>query len=193
MRETLGVAWRDLVLPAKVPDLEVPTSIAAMGACARFSLRLPSAQARAVDQAGGFALSGGVNSAITSGGSISARLGPDEWLLIGPEEQGDALSQAIEVDLDGRFFSLVDVSHRNAAIAVAGREARAVLNAGIALDLDDAAFPPGSATRTLLGKAEIVLIRPGAECVYWVECWRSFAAYVHGFLMEAAREFGPHR
>jgi len=40
----------------------------------------------------------------------------------------------------------------------------------------------------LLGKAEIVLIRPASEPSFRVECWRSFARYVHDFLCEAARD-----
>ena len=39
------------------------------------------------------------------------------------------------------------------------------------------------------GKAEIVLMRLDDEPTYRVECWRSFAPYVLGFLNEAAREF----
>jgi sarcosine oxidase subunit gamma len=67
--------------------------------------------------------------------------------------------------------------------------AREVINGGCPLDLDDAAFPPGRATRTLLGKAEIVLLRPDTPHTYRIECWRSFAPYVRGLLAEVAREF----
>src|SRR5690606_22257751 len=120
---------------------------------------------------------------------IAARLGPDEWLLIAPSSPDDVLAGGIENALAGYFHSLVDVSHRNIAIEVSGREAPIVLNAGVPIDLDDAAFPAGSATRTVLGKAEIVLVRPGTDRVYRVECWRSFEPYVRQFLDEAAREF----
>jgi sarcosine oxidase subunit gamma len=72
---------------------------------------------------------------------------------------------------------------------VSGRHAAEVLNSGCPLDLAEAAFPAGTATRTLLGKAEIVLMRLDDGPTYRVECWRSFAQYVHGFLLEAAREF----
>jgi sarcosine oxidase subunit gamma len=42
-------------------------------------------------------------------------------------------------------------------------------------------------TRTILGKADIVLWRTGAESFH-VEVWRSFADYVARFLAEASRE-----
>jgi sarcosine oxidase subunit gamma len=43
-------------------------------------------------------------------------------------------------------------------------------------------------TRTLFGKAEIVLWRTGAT-EFHLEVWRSFSDYVVGCLREAARDF----
>ncbi|MDR3372596.1 MAG: sarcosine oxidase subunit gamma family protein, partial [Ancalomicrobiaceae bacterium] len=56
------------------------------------------------------------------------------------------------------------------------------------LDLDVSAFPVGMSTRTVLAKVEIVLWRKAAS-TFHLECGRSFAPYVHGFVAEAAREF----
>ena len=83
------------------------------------------------------------------------------------------------------LHSAVDVSHRNCAILVTGRAAVDVLNAGCPLDLSLAAFPVGAATRTVLGKIEIVLMRTG-EDAFRVECWRSFADYAFTYLADAA-------
>jgi sarcosine oxidase subunit gamma len=49
------------------------------------------------------------------------------------------------------------------------------------LDLGLSAFPIGMCTRTLFGKAEIVLWRTG-EAQFHIEVWRSFAGYVWGVL-----------
>ncbi len=154
-----------------------------------YSLRIAPQLAATVREVAGFDLTGRINTAVASDARIAARLGPDEWLLIAPSSPDDVLAGDIENALAGYFHSLVDVSHRNVAIEVSGREAPIVLNAGVPIDLDDAAFPAGSATRTVLGKAEIVLVRPGTDRVYRVECWRSFEPYVRQFLDEAAREF----
>ena len=108
------------------------------------------------------------------------RLGPDEWLVCGPSDFEN---------LKGKHHSLVDVSHRYAAFTVEGPQAHLVLAAGCPLDLDLAAFAAGTATRTLLGKAEIILWRLRDAPVYRVECARSFAPYVGAFLQEAAREW----
>ena len=163
-------------------------TIAALPLAARFVLQLdPAADAGALGPVAGFDLSGPLNTVRGTGDRLAARLGPYEWLLIGPEAETEALQGAISDGLGGTFHSLVDVSHRNAAIALSGPAVADVLNAGCPLDLAESAFPKGSATRTILGKAEIALMRPEGSEAWRLECWRSFAPYVHAFLTEAAR------
>ena len=132
----------------------------------------------------------GINRCAEADGRLTVRLGPDEWLVIGPEADAEAMAAEIAERLAGRPHAVVDVSHRNVALAVSGPGAAEILNAGCPLDLHPARFPAGTGTRTILGKAEIVLLRQGeaeaGEAAYRVECWRSFAPYVHGFLREAS-------
>lgn len=113
-------------------------------------------------------------------------LGPDEWLLIAEDEPA-GLAAALEAALAGVPHALVDVSHRQCAIEISGPGAARLLNAGVPLDLDLAAFPVGMATRTLLLKAEIVLWRRDAER-FRLEVARSFAPYVAGVLTASARD-----
>jgi sarcosine oxidase subunit gamma len=155
----------------------------------RFALRISPLLAAEVAKAGGFDLTGPLNTVFATGELLSARIGPDEWLLIAPDGLAESLTDAIERDLAGKLHALVDISHRNKAIVVEGTEAATVLNAGVPIDLSDAAFPPGSSTRTVLGKAEIVLMREKVGHRYRVECGRSFAPYVYAFVEEAGREF----
>ncbi|GJD60798.1 sarcosine oxidase subunit gamma [Methylobacterium frigidaeris] len=157
------------------------------GAEARLSLRVRDP----VASAAGLALDRPINRLSGDARRWIARLGPDEWLIGADEAEGDTLPGALAADLGERPHAIVDISHRNVGIDVSGARAAIALNAGCPLDLGEAAFPARSATRTLLGKAEIVLIRrPGAVPHYRVECWRSFSTYVHGFLVEAARSAG---
>lgn len=187
MPETPVLARRSPALsPAATPG---GTRVTVLGPSARFVLRVADVQSNPPAVCGGFDLSGPLNTSRSHGERISARLGPDEWLLIGPESEAAILTASASANLVGRVFSLVDVSHRNVAMTVSGPAACAVLNAGIALDLSETAFPAGSATRTLLGKAEVVLLRTGAPATYRVECWRSFAPYVHALLTDVAQEF----
>lgn len=158
--------------------------------CSRFALRLGAADAARLGATGGIDLSLPINR-FAGDRWIAARLGPDEWLLLAPDDAEQALPAAWLAAVAETHHALVDIGHRNIAIEVGGRAAAAVLNAGCPLDLDDRRFPVGHATRTLLGKAEIVLLRlPDRDGLprYRIECWRSFGRYVHGFLEESARE-----
>ncbi len=112
-------------------------------------------------------------------------LGPDEWLLLG-------LDAAVPADLFGLIdaalgrlpHSLVDVSHRQIGIEVAGPGAARLVNAGCPLDLDPRAFPIGMSTRTVLAKAEITLWRQTGDR-FRIEVARSFAPYGLAFLKNA--------
>lgn len=155
---------------------------------ARFSLRIDPAQLPADGQAAGFMLEMPINRCLKAGAGTAMRLGPDEWLLHGAEDAAARIVRDLEAALEGRRYSLVDVSHRQVAFALSGAHATEVLNSGCLLDLSLAAFPTGAATRTLLGKCEVILARTGDEPTFEIECGRSFAAYVAAFLSEAARE-----
>jgi len=157
----------------------------------RFSLRLPMRAIADAGEVASFPLALAINRCAQKGARWSARLGPNEWLIGGPTADGAAIEQEVEAALTGQVHALTDVSHRNVGIEISGAEAPAILNAGCPLDLSAEAFPPGAATRTLLGKAEIILMRPGEAPTFRVECWRSFAEYVHGFLAESARDCAP--
>jgi sarcosine oxidase, subunit gamma len=145
----------------------------------RWSLRLPSPLTL-----GPFVLDVPINRASIAGGRLAARLGPDEWLLVAPAGDSPDFSA-----LEGRHHSLVDVSHRYAAFAVEGDRAPLILAAGCPLDVHPDFFIAGSATRTLLGKAEIILWRLGEALSYRVECARSFAPYVERFLDQARSSY----
>jgi sarcosine oxidase subunit gamma len=106
------------------------------------------------------------------------RLGPDEFLLLLPEGEAPVL--------EGN--SLVDISHRQTGIVLEGPDAANILNAGCPLDLDEAAFPVGMATRTLFMKADIVLWRVAAQ-KFHIEVWRSFAPYVWSLLEVIGQEY----
>lgn len=114
-------------------------------------------------------------------------LGPDEWLLIAPENQQGEIEQAFTA-LQDMPHALVDVGHRNCGLEISGERAAIVLASGCPLDLDPQSFPVGMCTRTVLGKAEIVLWRI-ADDIFRIEAWRSFAPYVWRFLDEARAEF----
>jgi sarcosine oxidase subunit gamma len=111
-------------------------------------------------------------------------LGPDEWLLLAPEDAARAVQAALIRALGERPYALIGIAHRNTALEISGPRATMVLNAGCPLDLHTSRFPVGMCTRTILGKAEIILWRTASE-VFHIDVWRTFAPYVWDFLIEA--------
>ena len=108
-------------------------------------------------------------------------LGPDEWLLLRP---GGLPAPELPAGATG---SVVDVSHRQVAMLVAGPRAEEILASGCPLDVALPAFPVGMCTRTLFHKAEIVLWRTAPD-TFHLEVWRSFSRYVEALLVEADRD-----
>ncbi|MBV8342448.1 MAG: sarcosine oxidase subunit gamma [Gammaproteobacteria bacterium] len=145
---------------------------------AAFGVEVPASACRALSASAGRGAGAGERSALW--------LGPDEWLLLAPEHEAGAVETELAHALMGLPHSLVDVSHRQVALAAEGSQAALLLSAGCPLDLAESAFPVGMCTRTMLAKAEIVLWRTSSQA-FRLEIWRSFAAYVSQFLAEAAR------
>jgi sarcosine oxidase subunit gamma len=127
--------------------------------------------------------------AVVQGDRAALWLGPDEQLLIAPAKEADSLGAALERALAALPHSLVDVSHRQAALNIRGEQAGAILAGYCPLDLDLRAFPVGMCTRTVYSKAEIVLWRTEPR-VFRVEVWRSFTDYVVNLMTAVASELG---
>jgi len=123
-------------------------------------------------------------------GRTVVRLGPDEWLLLLHEADGQAVVAELQLMLVGVHHALIDVSHAQIGLELKGSAATDVLNTGCPLDLGARQFPVGRGTRTVLGKAEIVLLRlPDAgntQPAFRIECARSFGRYVYDYLTCAA-------
>ena len=149
----------------------------------RISLRAPEASVAALSKALGLTLPKKPKTSASKGGRTALWLGPDEWLVI-DEAGNDPLPDCAGV---AALHSAVGISHRNVAISVSGPAAAVTVNAGCPQDLSLDAFPVGAASRTILGKSEIVLLRTAADS-FRVECWRSFSDYVFTFLSEGSRD-----
>ncbi|RFC66908.1 MULTISPECIES: sarcosine oxidase subunit gamma [Mesorhizobium] len=157
--------------------------VAVLPPAERISLRAPAGSVSALSKALGLTLPTKPKTSASKGGRTALWLGPDEWLVI--DEAGK--SPVADCAPVKALHSAVDISHRNVALAVTGSGAEATLSAGCPQDLSLAVFPVGAATRTILGKVEIVLLRTAPDA-FRVECWRSFSDYVFEFLGEAAHD-----
>ena len=176
----------DLAAERRPPLLPLSAAVRPLTPAARWILRGGSKAREAAGAALGLPLPALACRAAADAERAALWLGPDEWLLIAAEERAPQMAAALAAALAGVPHSLVEVSHRQVALELAGHDAPLLLAAGCPLDLEASAFPVGMCTRTMLAKAEIVLWRTGAE-VFRIEVWRSFAPYVSAFLEEAAR------
>ncbi|PSH59028.1 sarcosine oxidase subunit gamma [Phyllobacterium brassicacearum] len=149
----------------------------------RVSLRAKPDAIMALSKALGLDLPVKPKSTASRGARTALWIGPDEWLII------DSATSSLVDDLAKVkvLHSAVEVSHRNVGILVSGKGADAVINGGCPQDLSLKAFPVSAASRTVLGKIEIVLWRMDEDS-FRVECWRSFSTYAYAFLQESARD-----
>lgn len=114
-------------------------------------------------------------------------LGRDEWLLLAPSAAMEHLTALLAAALETTPHAIVDVSDASMGLEIHGPAATEVLAAGCPLDLDIEAFPVDMCTRTLYGKAEIVLWRKEFSR-FRIDVRRSFLPYIENLLIEVLRE-----
>jgi len=154
-------------------------------AATRISLRAGADALPALSAALGVTLPTRPKTSTSSGQRHALWIGPDEWLVF-DEGEADLMAAAAS---SGTLHSAVDISHRNVAVIVSGAGAHVAVNSGCPQDLSLPIFPVGACSRTIFGKAEIILLRTG-EDQFRVECWRSFSPFVFGLLSEGAADAG---
>lgn len=114
-------------------------------------------------------------------------LGPDEWLVVGPD--GDAPVRPLREALAGDRGSAVDVSANRTTIRLRGPKARDLLEKGCTIDLHPRVFASGQCAQTWLARAQIVLWQVDDEPEYRLLVRGSFAHYLCDWLIDAAGEY----
>ena len=158
-------------------------SVESAGPAARVSLRATSRGATDFGKKIGLDLPKKPGQSNSKAGLSALWIGPDEWLIIDEKNPVEKLMSGKE----SAQTSVTDISHRNVAFLVSGEGAENTLNAAAPRDLSLEAFPVGCASRTIFGKAEVVLLRTGGTS-FRLECWRSFAPYVWDLLVDGAQD-----
>ncbi|WP_042387303.1 sarcosine oxidase subunit gamma [Streptacidiphilus melanogenes] len=116
------------------------------------------------------------------------RLGPDEWLVVGPDGAAPTLGDTLRQALGEEPGSVVDVSANRTTLELAGPSARPVLEQGCSLDLHPRAFGPGRCAQTTVAKVQVVLDQLDDEPCYRLLVRDSFAQYLADWLLDAAGE-----
>jgi len=136
----------------------------------------------------GFALPVTPNTVFAHGDHRAIWLGPDEWLVVGPDGQQEAIEQTLRNGLDGAFGSIVDVSANRTVIEIRGAKARKLLAHSVSIDLDARSLSPDHCAQTLLAKAQVIIERRGDEPTFHVHVRSSFAIYTADWLLDATSE-----
>jgi sarcosine oxidase, subunit gamma len=116
-------------------------------------------------------------------------LGPDEWLITSPFGTPEELETGLREAVSGEG-SVVDVSAQRTTLRLRGEHVRDLLSGGCSIDLHPRVFLRGAAVQTLLGQAGVVLMAlDDTGTHYQLVVRSSFAAYLIGWLLDAATEY----
>lgn len=119
----------------------------------------------------------------TTDGDVDVlRLGPDEFLVVGPPGSEQELLAAYA----GPGASVVDVSAQRTTLDLGGPGAGELLAFGCSLDLHPRVFAVGDCAQTVLAQAPVVVQR--RESGFRVLVRASFAAHLVAWIIDASRE-----
>ena len=129
------------------------------------------------------------NTVVEAGANRIYWLGPDEWLIVTPAGQQDALRRDLLKALDGVFSSVVDNSSGLTMIHVSGENAATLLATDCPLDLHPREFKPGQCAQTRIARAGMTISPLADGTGFEVIVRRSFADYLLLWLQDAAIAF----
>lgn len=116
--------------------------------------------------------------------------GPDDWFIVGPKGQADALATRLREALAGQHYAVTDVSSGYTVLHLSGTPTRDVLAQGCPLDLHPRAFGRGACAGSHFFKASVWLWQTDDAPVYELLVRRSFVGYVWLMIERASAECG---
>jgi len=117
-------------------------------------------------------------------------VGPDDWFIVGPSGQPEAIALRLREALSGLHYAVTDVSSGYTVLHLSGRPVRDVLAQGCPLDLHPRAFERGACAGSHFFKASILLWQTDEAPVYELLVVRSYMDYVWLMLERACAECG---
>src|SRR4051794_34421238 len=98
-----------------LPRPAVGVPVRRLPSASRLSLRVKVSGEETLSTVGALRFDLPINRFAAADERVGARLGPDEWLLIGPPSQANSLNSAIAAALAGRSHAIVDLSQAHVA------------------------------------------------------------------------------
>lgn len=111
-------------------------------------------------------------------------LGPEEWLVVGPQSSRATALEALERAVGSDEGAAVDLSASRVLVELKGRSTRDVLASCCALDLHPRVFGPGGCAQTLVAKAQVLLSQVDEAPTYRIFVRPSLASYVVSWLVD---------
>lgn len=158
--------------------------VAVTGETGRISLRARGKLAP-IDKALGVKLPTKIGTRANKGDVEALCLGPDEWLILCPNDDVSALKAASEAIYEKLPHSFTDISAREITLSITGPQAAELLTIGCPRDI--ASIGVGEARRTVFDNASVVLWCDGPD-QYRMDLWNSFAPYSADLLVTGAKE-----
>ena len=129
----------------------------------------------------------GRNGVATAGDSTVLSTGPGRWLVVEPESRD--LASLLAHACPGDVGAITDLSHARTALRVEGPQVPVLLAKLCTLDVDPAAFPPGTGAQTQFGQVGVLLYCRAADG-FDILMPRGFAVSAWETIVDAALEFG---
>jgi sarcosine oxidase subunit gamma len=117
-------------------------------------------------------------------------LGPDEWLIVTPDDRVAALCRRLLDEMSLLSIAVNDLSGGQIVLRVSGAGAEKLLSKGCTLDLAAERFPVGSCAQSGLAKAAGLIARVDDAGSFYIVIRRSFSEYLMKWLHNAGQEFG---
>lgn len=163
-----------------------PAAISVQQNSARFSLRGGLRYVPVLSDTFGVSLPLRIGACACAGNREALCLGPDEWVLLAPEDDCVTIESDFEAIYETAPHSLTDISDRDVTIEISGAEAETLITVGCPINLDS--IPVGEGKRTIFNGIQIVLYKDSQKD-FRIDVWRSFLPHVLGLLSKANAEF----
>lgn len=118
--------------------------------------------------------------AVSAGEAAFVWAGPGKWLAV----------SSADADFEALPAAVTDQSDGRTVLEISGPRARELLATLIQIDLDPNVFASGNAAVTHAASISVHLWRAGEGDVYRIACFRTFAATLWRWIVEAGRARG---
>jgi sarcosine oxidase subunit gamma len=127
--------------------------------------------------------------AMLSGSTQVLCVGPHEWLLVSQGCDASSLREPLYPNLAAQGLVLVELTDGLTIIEVRGPAAPDLLTKGCGLDLHPRRFPAGRCARTRFAQILLTVVCLDEPRRFELYVARSYAHYLHSWLIDAAAEF----